>query len=76
MSDDLVGSPAEDRAVVNTARDIVPNNAGVNFGGGFGRCHRTDVDDGPYEARGVANTGNVGPEIFWRHRRRLNCTTC
>ncbi len=73
MSDDLVGRPADDRAVMDAARNIIPNNASINFGGGFGRCHRTNIGDGPHEARAVANPGDVGTEVFGRHclRRRF-----
>lgn len=67
MSYNLIGRSANDTTVVDATCDIIPNYARVDFSGGFCRGYGADVDDGADEARGVPNSGDVGPEIIGCH---------
>lgn len=80
MSHDLIGAAANDGAVVFSAGDVVPGDAGVDFGGGFGGGDGTEVEEGASEAGGVTEAGFVGDEIvgrccycFFRHGCCLFC---
>mmetsp|Transcript_23608 Transcript_23608/g.49846 ORF Transcript_23608/g.49846 Transcript_23608/m.49846 type:complete len:91 (-) Transcript_23608:32-304(-) len=80
MSYDLIGAAANDGAVVFSAGDVVPGDAGVDFGGGFGGGDGAEVEESAGEAGGVAEAGFVRDEVvgkcYYRVFRHGCCLYC